>query len=269
MNKLLIEKLQRVYNANVGVANKNFDMDYWRIDNKCQTTACLVGNSILNDPFFSNNGLCFDTTFINYRLMYGSYTEVEALLNFFSISEMLSDILFCSSLKKKNALAVLEMTIKLLQDNNEAKLSCLLLELCHLPKNTIDYFYEHLKDKWGFVTDNNLNCIEEIANFVENVERKHDVSFIHKNEKIYDCLLKEKDHNDLPKYLYEYLEELATQEILNNAEVEVNKELPTVFIKRSDGSEYFFEEDKARKLLDSVPVSIHKYDYLVAIALGW
>lgn len=263
----LIEKLQKVYDANIEVKNENFDMRYFFFDHECGTTACLVGNAIMYDPYFTKYGLHLSEygSTKSKSVEYVNYVSLDAISNFFDISALLTDILFALNVNKKTALTILETTIKLLQNSNEPKLNNLLDELLLiLEDDTIDYLYEFFRDNWDFVADNEFECVEEVIDFLFSLEYKPDVSFIFND--IYDYL---KAEQNLPEHICEQFIERANAERLENGFVEIDYNLPTVFIRMSDESEYFFQEQEASELLDSIPDNIYDDDYLLAIAQNW
>jgi hypothetical protein len=49
----------------------------------------------------------------------------------------------------------------------------------------------------------------------------------------------------------------------------VTANMPWVDVKLSDGSEYYFSEHEADRLIAEVPEWIHAEDYILAIAQNW
>ena len=51
--------------------------------------------------------------------------------------------------------------------------------------------------------------------------------------------------------------------------IKIDRRLPYIAIRMSDGSEYFFQEHEASALLEGIPDYVNEADFLLAMAQGW
>lgn len=58
-------------------------------------------------------------------------------------------------------------------------------------------------------------------------------------------------------------------ELAAGGSIEITHGLPTVAITLSDGGEFFFQEQEASELLESVPDFVNEAVFLLAMAQGW
>lgn len=73
----------------------------------------------------------------------------------------------------------------------------------------------------------------------------------------------------LPENIVADFEGRAAAERAGGGSIEINHRIPTVAVKLSDGSEFFFQEREAGELIDSTPANISAEDYILALAQGW
>jgi len=73
----------------------------------------------------------------------------------------------------------------------------------------------------------------------------------------------------IPASLVKQYKDRAKAERKAGGYCKINNRLPSVAVKLSDGSEYFFQEWEAEDLLDEVPPNIDEEDYILAQAQNW
>lgn len=88
-----------------------------------------------------------------------------------------------------------------------------------------------------------------------------------KKSSIFDTNVNEE--TELPDNIVADFEQRAQSEREGGATIDIDFGLPTIAIKMSDGSEYFFQEHEASDLLDDVPENISAEDYILAVAHNW
>ena len=69
--------------------------------------------------------------------------------------------------------------------------------------------------------------------------------------------------------LIKQYERRARDEREAGGSIRIDRRLACVAITMSDGSEYFFQDEEASRLLADVPEWINEEDYLLAIAQNW
>lgn len=146
MKLTLVEKLIRVYEANEDVKSENFDMNVWKIHTLCGTSACLMGNAMLNDDYFEKNNLLFNENNIifSYPLNNQTYYNISAIAHFFGISEKFAEIMFLPVSSKVEILNLLKLVISFLEKNLHGKMWELLIYLQNNVKDQyiLEYFVE-------------------------------------------------------------------------------------------------------------------------------
>lgn len=74
---------------------------------------------------------------------------------------------------------------------------------------------------------------------------------------------------DLPDAIAYKMERRAEAERDAGGTIEIDPVLPSIAVKLSDGSEYFFQEWEADEILGKVPGGIEPEDYILAQAQNW
>lgn len=109
--KKTADKLKRVFYANLDVPEEAFNMQVFYTKDDCGTVGCLIGNAIINDPYFQQNHLTWaenelhsfspvmEVSQRNERL-----EEETALSEFFGLSQRDIHHLFYNNLSKVEAL---------------------------------------------------------------------------------------------------------------------------------------------------------------------
>jgi len=74
---------------------------------------------------------------------------------------------------------------------------------------------------------------------------------------------------DIPDQLVRQYEERAAAERESGGSVEIETTLPSISVRLSDGSEYFFQEWEADEILEKIPTNIDPEDFILATAQNW
>jgi len=82
-------------------------------------------------------------------------------------------------------------------------------------------------------------------------------------------ILEMEDMEDLPDNLAKQYTKRAAAERDAGGSVEIDTMLPTISIKLSDGTDYFFQEWEADEMLNKIPGNVDKEDFLLAMAQNW
>lgn len=75
--------------------------------------------------------------------------------------------------------------------------------------------------------------------------------------------------NEYPDELIAQYTERAEAERQAGGSIEIDAMLPSISVKLSDGSEYFFQEHEADDILASVPDGFDPEDFILATAQNW
>lgn len=82
-------------------------------------------------------------------------------------------------------------------------------------------------------------------------------------------ILEMEDMEDLPDSLAKQYGKRAEAERDAGGSIEIDTMLPSISIKLSDGTDYFFQEWEADELLNKIPGNVDKEDFLLAMAQNW
>lgn len=77
------------------------------------------------------------------------------------------------------------------------------------------------------------------------------------------------EQSSLSPALVRQYQQRAENERKSGGYIEINYDIPTIGIRLSDGSEYFFQEHEAEELLKEVPENISAEDFLLSSSGDW